>query len=542
MKTYDYIIVGAGTAGALVANRLSQSGKYTVLIIEAGGKDSSFWLKLPVGYFKSIYNEKVARQFITQPNADLDDRPIVAPRGRVFGGTSSINGLMFIRGQQDDFQDWQNSGATGWGYDDVLPYFRKFECYQGQPSQFRGSTGELCVQDLQNDNPLFDEWFSTTQQMGYPYNADFNGATTYGVGRYQVTVRGHWRESSATAFLKPALMRHNVTIMKNTMVAKVMIENKKAQKRAYGVEVIKNNNRQIIHANKEIILCAGAIQSPQILELSGIGHKDHLQKLNIPVIHHAPEVGENLQDHLQMRSIVKVNVKGSLNDVMGNPFKMMKLGLDWVFKKSGPLTAGSGQIGGALCTQYAKNNRPDIQVYVMPLSMNKSGEPLHSFAGFTTAFWQCRPHSRGSVHIADKTPSTDPVIKTNYLDHETDKKVMIEGFKTIRKIHNHPHFKKLWDEEFLPGADCQSDTEILDAIQNNAGTVFHLAGTCRMGSDKTAVVDPQLCVNGINSLRVVDASVMPTITSGNPTATVYMIAEKASAMILQNAENKDKTL
>lgn len=530
---YDYIIIGSGTAGSLVANRLSADSQNNVLVIEAGGKDNNLWLKLPVGFYKAIPNQNVSHWYMTETNKAMTGRQIPLPRGRVLGGSSSINGLVFIRGQHDDFDDWQKMGADGWDYESVLPHFRKFESYQGAPSQFRGQMGELSVQEQNYKNPVCETWIESMQNLGYPLNPDFNSESTYGVGYYQASIRGRWRDSGATAFLKPALKRDNLNIITHARVSKIIIENKKA----IGVEIIHNNTTQRIFANKEVILCAGAVQSPQILELSGIGQKQRLQKLGIPVVHHAPEVGENLQDHLHMRTVIRLKGKGSLNSAVNNPLAWMKMGWDWLFHNSGALTMAVSQVGGAVCSKYAKNNRPDLQLFVMPLSMGKPGE-MDSFAGFTTSVWQCHPNSRGSIHIRDNSPFSDPIINPNYLTDKHDCNVMVEGVKIIRKIYQQPNFKKLWDMEMVPGIECQSDAELLASIRQHATTVHHVVGTCRMGNDKTAVVDSRLRVNGIKNLRVIDASVMPKITSANTNAPTYMIAEKGAFMILEDNPKK----
>lgn len=527
-ERYDYIVVGSGSAGSLVAARLSEDAAARVLVVEAGGSDSGFWLRLPVGYFKSIYNERVSHLYKSEPGAGVSGRRIDCPRGRVVGGSSSINGLIFIRGQQEDYDDWESSGAEGWGYQQVLPHFRKFENYQGKPSQYRGALGELSVSDLRNQNDACDDWMKAAIDSGLPTNEDFNGESTYGIGSYQLTLNGRWRESAATAFLKPALDRSNLTLSTRAQVTRLIIE----KGRAIGIEYQQGGQLKRAYATSEVILCGGAVQTPQLLQLSGIGPVELLTSLGITPLVDASEVGENLQDHLQMRTIVELSdTHSSLNDHVRNPIKLTKMGLDWLLQSKGPLTVGAGQVGGAICSKYAQNGRPDLQLFVMPLSVDKPGKPLHRYSGFTTSFWQCHPQSRGSIHIRSADPSADPAIQPNYLAAEHDCNVMVEGLKMVRDIYQQPAFKNRWNQEVIPGADCQSDAEILAAIRQNASTVYHLVGTCRMGSDQKAVVDPQLRVNGIEGLRVIDSSVMPQIPSANTNAATYMIAEKGAAMI-----------
>lgn len=528
MEGYDYVVVGSGTAGSTVAARLTEDPAARVLVLEAGGPDRGFWLKLPVGYYKSIYDSRVSHLYRAEPDPGIADRSMDCPRGRVIGGSSSINGLIYIRGQHQDFDQWQALGAEGWSYQDVLPHFRSIETYEGAPSQYRGGQGPLHVSDLKNDNAACDDWLKAAQSFGLPWNEDFNGASALGVGRYQLSVRGRWRESAATAFLHPALTRPNLRLETRAPVTEILFEGT----RAVGLRYRQNGQDHQVHVDGEVILCGGSVQSPQLLQLSGIGPADLLQRHGIPVRHDAPEVGQNLQDHLQMRTIVELARPGdSLNDHVQNPFSLAKMGLEWAIGKRGPLTIGAGQVGGAACTKYAENGNPDVQLFVMPLSVDKPGMPLHRYSGFTTSFWQCHPESRGAIEIRDTNPLSDPSITTNYLSAEKDQKVMIEGLRMVREIYGQMEFRQRWKREIIPGAEHQSDADILAAIRRISATVYHLVGTCRMGSDPQAVVNPALQVQGVEGLRVVDASVMPRITSANTNAPTFMIAEKAAAMI-----------
>lgn len=529
---FDYIIVGSGTAGATLAARLSEDEAARVLVLEGGGADKGFWLKLPVGYYKSIYDNRVSHLYRGDEDPGIAGRRMDCPRGRVVGGSSSINGLIYIRGQHADFDDWQALGAEGWSFNDVLPHFRAFETYDGPPSQLRGAHGPLQVSDLRNDNAACQDWLQAAMAHGLPRNDDFNGEGAYGVGAYQLTLRGRWRDSAATAFLHPALQRPNLTLEANAQVTSILFDGD----RATGVRYVKGGMTHEVHADCEVILCGGSVQTPQLLQLSGIGPAKLLQEYGVDVRHDAPEVGENLQDHLQMRTIVELEEPGaSLNDHMRNPISLAKMGLEWLLQSRGPLTVGAGQVGGAACTKYAEDGRPDLQLFVMPLSVDKPGKPLHRYSGFTTSFWQCHPESRGSVQIAGTDPFADPRIRTNYLATEKDQKVIVAGVRLVRELYERPEFRHRWRREVIPGAAYQSDAEILDAVRQMAGTVYHLVGTCRMGNDATAVVDPKLRVNGVVGLRVVDASVMPKITSANTNAPTYMIAEKAAEMIRADA-------
>lgn len=511
-----------------MAARLSEDRDLRILVLEAGGSDRRFWLRLPVGYFKSIYNGGTSHLFKGAPDAGIAGRAMDIPRGRVIGGSSSINGLIYIRGQAQDFDDWDALGASGWGYQDVLPYFRKIETYAGPPSQLRGSTGPLGVSDLRNDNPLCAAWMQAARETGLPDNPDFNAESTFGIGRYQLTLKGRWRDSAATAYLHPALARPNLSLISEATVQGVDFEGH----RAVGVTYRKDGQTQSVRAKREVILSAGAIQSPQLLQLSGIGPADDLRRLGIPVKVDAPDVGQNLQDHLQMRTIVRLtDGRHSLNRQIRNPIKAAGFGLDWLIRARGPLTVGAGQVGGAVCSPLADAGRPDLQLFVMPLSVDKPGAPLHAYPGFTVSYWQCHPESRGRVRLRSADPLADPIIETNYLSSEQDRAVMVAGLKMVRSIYAQPAFKDMWSEECVPGLKHQTDAEILEAIQHMAGTVYHPVGTCRMGRSARAVVDPQLRVQGVDGLRVVDASVMPKITSANTNAATYMIAEKAADMI-----------
>jgi choline dehydrogenase len=525
---YDYIIVGAGSAGCIVANRLSADPSCRVLLLEAGGSDRNFWLKLPVGYYRTIYNERFSRLFKTEPGEGSGGRAIVWPRGRVIGGSSSINGLIFIRGQHEDFDDWERAGATGWSYRELLPYFRRYERYRGGDSQYHGGFGEFEVSELRNDNPASRAWVEAGVEYGLPRNLDFNGETTLGVGYYQLGIGRHWRTSSASAFLKPVRSRENLTIMTHAQVNKVTFRGKVAT----GVEWIKDGQVHSATADREVILSAGTLQSPQILQLSGVGPADLLRSLGLPVVADAPEVGRNLQDHYQARLIVRLKQPISLNDQVRNPVALAKMGLQWMLAGSGPLTVGAGQVGGAACTEHAVSGRPDVQFNVMPLSVDKPGDPLHTYSGFTASAWQCHARSRGQLAIRSADPFEQPRIEPNYFAEEIDRKTIVAGLKILREIYRQQSFRNLQDVEVMPGDAAGNDNGLWQFARNTGGTVFHCVGTCRMGSDKASVLDPQLRVRGVERLRVIDASVMPQITSANTNATSLMIGERGAALVM----------
>ena len=532
-EAFDYIVVGAGSAGCALANRLTASGLHNVLLLEAGPRDTDPWIHVPLGYGKLFAKKSVNWSYESEPEPALGGRRIFTPRGKVLGGSSSINGLVYIRGQREDFDGW---GVPGWRFDDLLPFFIKSEDQGRGASQWHGAGGPISVSDLPDRHELCDAFIASAQALGIPRNDDFNGATQEGAGYYQATARNGRRCSAATGYLRPAQQRPNLQVEVNSLATRIVFDGLREGKnrtRAVGVEYRQNGKTHCARA-REIILSGGTFNSPQLLQLSGVGPARHLESLGIPVVFDAPGVGEALQDHLYVRTFWRCAKPITLNDDMSSWWRQLGIGLRYVLQRRGPLTVSAGYAAAFVRTR-PELTRPDAQFYFINFSTAKRGGVLHPFSGFTCSVSQLQAESRGWVRIRSADPEAPPSIQYNYLAAESDRRMMVDGLKLLRRLVNTAPFSSYVAEEKFPGRGVQSDEDWLHFCREAGETVFHPTSTCRMGTDAASVVDERLRVRGLAGLRVIDASVMPAVPSGNINAAVIAVAEKGAELVREDA-------
>jgi len=527
---FDYVVVGAGSAGCVLANRLSADGRHSVLLLEAGPKDNNRWIHVPLGYGRLFKEKTVNWMYQTEPEPGLDGRTIFQPRGKVLGGSSSINGLLYVRGQHEDYDRWRQHGNSGWGFDDVLPYFKKAENQERGADDFHGAGGPLPVSDLVHADPLSAAFIAAAAETGIPVNPDFNGASQEGAGFFQTTTRRGRRASTAVAYLRPARGRKNLQVETSALAQRILFDGRRADT----IEFRQAGVLRTARARKEILVSSGAYNSPQLLQLSGVGPAELLRQHGIDVVLDAPGVGHDLQDHMQVRVVMRCTQSITLNDVVNSPVRRILAGARYAAFRKGPLTIAAGT-SGAFFKTSPRLATPDIQIHFLPFSTDKMGERLHSFSGFSASVCQLRPESRGSLRIRSADPTAAPEIRINYLSTEVDRTANVEGLKVLRRILQAPALRPYVVEEVDPGAKVSTDEELLNYCRARGSTIYHPTSTCRMGSDPLAVVDQSLRVRGLEGLRVVDGSIMPDLVSGNTNAAIIMIAEKASDMILEDA-------
>jgi choline dehydrogenase len=526
---FDIVVVGGGSAGCIVASRLTENTAVSVCLIEAGPRDRHFWIHIPLGFGKLVPDSKLNWDYKTEPEPELNNRQVIWPRGKVLGGSGSINGLVFLRGAPSDYDEWERHGARGWGYRDVLPYFKKSEHNLRGADEWRSQSGPITVSDIEKPSQAASAFVETCRRLQYPPNPDFNGERIDGVGLVQLNVRNGWRCSTAVGYLRPNLARPNLEVMTETWVRRILLDGK----RAIGVEVERDGKVSRIRARREVVACSGSIASPQLLLASGIGPAAELQANDVAVAHDLPGVGKELQDHFLFRMAFRTTVPGTLNEIVRSPLQSAKMVTEWLFRGTGQLAVGAVE-----AVLFAKSRPsepvPDLEFQCVNFSTDNYQNGLHRFPGFMYSFFVCRPHSRGEIKLRDPEGRLPPRIYANYLTHREDRRIMLAGFRIARQIRGTDPIRSLIAEEMKPGDECETDEEFLDYLRNNGSTVYHPCGTNRMGVDQKAVVDPELRVHGLSGLRVVDASVMPSVPSSNIHPATIMVAEKGSDLIARS--------